>query len=107
MTVLDDLHFNPETDRKLSQEAWDWVFRMTSGDATDADMAALRIWCAQSPFHAREYARVSRQWRTLGPALEGIARQDLPRPAGDVPADFLPRRRAVLVGGGAAVVAAG
>ncbi|MBV8927054.1 MAG: FecR domain-containing protein [Bradyrhizobium sp.] len=105
MTALDDPHSNPELVRKLSQEAWDWVFRMTSGDATDADMTALRTWCARSPLHAREYARVSRRWRALGPAVEDMARQYLADHPGR-PADFLPRRRAVLVGG-AAVAAAG
>jgi transmembrane sensor len=102
---MTDAHDDPETLRRLRQDAWDWVFRMTSGEATKADLAALEGWCAQSPRHAKEYALVSGRWRSVGPAVEEMARQRaaLESSRGQ---HFSPGRRALL-GGAAAAAAAG
>jgi transmembrane sensor len=105
MTDADDVQADPEA-AKLRQDAWDWVFRMTSGDATKADLAALRSWCAQSPRHAQEYAHVSGRWRSLGPAVEEVIRLDPAVAARRAPADFSIGRRAWL-GGAAAAATAG
>jgi len=58
----------------LRQDAWQWVLRITSGDATKADIAALERWCAQSPRHAEAYAQASGRWRLLGPAIDNAMR---------------------------------
>jgi transmembrane sensor len=60
----------------LRRDAWNWVLRITSGDATGADIAELERWCAQSPRHAEAFARASGGWRSFGPAIEQVVRQD-------------------------------
>jgi transmembrane sensor len=76
MTDQDKPQTDPDGARRLSEEAWAWVFRITSGAATGADVTALQEWCARSPRHAREYARVSRRWRSLGPAFDTMSSDD-------------------------------
>lgn len=50
----------------LAREANAWVVHLTSGQATEADAAALRQWCAQSPEHAAAYREATRVWRQVG-----------------------------------------
>lgn len=98
------------TNNALKQEAWDWFLHTVSGDATKADLAALRRWCAQSPRHAEAFAQASRTWRALGPAIETAVRQDGLARAGQRPVTQRPiGRRAFLGGalGASAAVAAG
>jgi transmembrane sensor len=72
MTSTED----PTDEREpLRREAWKWVLHMTSGDATKADVAALERWCARSSLHAEAFARASRRWRALGPAIGERAQQ--------------------------------
>ena len=83
----------------LRREAWTKLLHLTSGHASKADVAALRVWCAQSPRHAEALAQVSRRWRGFGPAIENVAQTERPMRAG---ADASVRapigRRALLVG---------
>ena len=95
----------------LRQDAWNWVLRLTSGDATKSDLLDLERWCARSALHAEAFALASGRWRSFGPALEHLACQ---QPAGEGGATFVLRssvgramaRRAFL-GGGVAACAAG
>jgi transmembrane sensor len=40
----------------LKREAFEWVVRLTSGAATEADVEALNLWRSQSPAHAAVFA---------------------------------------------------
>jgi transmembrane sensor len=92
----------------LEREAQAWVARFASGQATSADIEALKEWYAQSPAHAAALNQVSRLWDVLGPAGEGVVRRNLSviyPPA----LAFGGRRvaRRALVGGALAASAAG
>src|SRR5262245_50982007 len=87
----------------LGREAWDWVLHVTSGHATQGDLAALECWCARSGRHAEAYAQASRRWRSFGPAIAAVQQQDDGRTAA---AGRTVARRALL-GGALAASAAG
>lgn len=70
-------------------EAADWLVRLQSGAATHADRAACERWRAQSPDHARAWARAERLLFTLGGLPPALAMPALDRPAGS------PRRAAL------------
>lgn len=78
----------------LRSEAAALIVRLTSGDATQDDLAAVKLWRSRSPEHERAFMAETRLWRQLGPALEAFE----PRPH--------PSRRMILVGGGLAACAA-
>lgn len=61
----------------VRQEAWDWVLRLSSGEAVNADLAELETWCARSPLHADAFAQANERWQTFGPALENMAQQPI------------------------------
>lgn len=88
----------------LRRDAWNWVLRITSGDATKADIAALEHWCAQSVRHAQAFALASQRWKSFGPAIENVLRKDAA--AVSRRASPLVGRRAVLGGALAASAAA-
>lgn len=83
-------------DRRLRNEAQDWLLLLTSGRATAADARALQQWCAQSPQHAEAFEQAKRLWHGLKPAAELLQQQAQPRRFG---------RRAFLGGALAASVA--
>lgn len=94
----------------LLNEALDWVVRLKSGDATEADLLALQRWREQSVDHEEAFRRAVRMWRLLGVAArelvnEGAANSDSPPRI----FAFSPRRaisrRALLGGAVAASVA--
>jgi transmembrane sensor len=66
---------------KLQREAHDWLARFARGDATFADLEAIKSWYAQSAAHAKAYARARRLWRILGvvarPVGKGFEGQSL------------------------------
>lgn len=95
MTMIED----PTSEREpLRREAWRWVLLLTSGDATRADIAALKLWCARSALHAEAFARASGRWRALGPAIEVRAGQSIGIPAAGAQASRRIGRRAFLGG---------
>lgn len=59
--------------RTLQREAQAWLVRLTSGRVTEADGAAFRCWCAQSPEHARAFAQARQVWQKMQPAARQIA----------------------------------
>jgi len=100
-----------KADRALTaveQEAHGWIRRLTSGEASAADAAALRRWCARSPAHAAAFSEASQFWEAFGPAGESlrddesISKQRRPSVAGR----GMVGRRA-LIGGALAASAAG
>lgn len=81
-------------------EARSWLRRLTSGTATESDVAALNRWRAASPAHAKAFAEAALLWNVMGDAVNAI-----PAP---VEADFLKGRilsRRVFVGGGLGLAA--
>jgi transmembrane sensor len=83
----------------LRREAWTKLLHLTSGHASKADVAALKVWCAQSPRHAEVFAQVSGRWRVLGAAIENVAQTGHPvRAEADASARAPIGRRALLVG---------
>ena len=93
----------------LLGEAFDWVIRLTSGDATVGDAEALARWRAQSSAHERSFVKALRLRNALQAAGKELA--DMPRSAAVVQISP-PRRshgvsRRVLLGGAVAASAAG
>ncbi|MCK9917201.1 FecR domain-containing protein [Microbacteriaceae bacterium K1510] len=93
-------------EEKLAREARDWVMRLTSGEATQADAEALREWRSRSKAHRRAFAQANMIWDGLeSAAVEAIAL--IPRKAHQPDGlQNIVRRRAVLGGAAAAAVAA-
>jgi transmembrane sensor len=52
----------------LRTEALDWLRRLHSGEASQADAEALARWRARSPAHAEEFAEAQLFWSVLGDA---------------------------------------
>ncbi|QXI36481.1 FecR family protein [Pseudomonas xantholysinigenes] len=82
-------------DPDLQRQAQDWLVRLTSGLATEADAQALRLWCARSPAHAEAFAQARQLWQLLGPAARQARQAAMPTVS----------RRAVLGGAVAASAA--
>ncbi|QUS40537.1 DUF4880 domain-containing protein [Tardiphaga alba] len=93
----------------IRREAWDWVLRLTSGEASRAELADLQNWCARSPLHADAFAQANERWKSFGPALENMARQPIGQSLAaliaEKPTRPLMGRRAFLGGALAASVA--
>lgn len=93
---------------QLERESLEWILRLTSGQATQADAAALAAWKARSPAHAAAFENALR----LRARLREAGREFLARPAHSIPLRPTTmlgsgvNRRAVL-GGAAAAAAAG
>src|SRR5262245_3528352 len=84
-----------KSDAEIRAEAAAWVARLQSDARTDADATAWQAWMAGDPRRREAFARVTQAWEAAG-ALSA-------RPA-SAP---WPGRRAVLIGGATAVLAAG
>lgn len=50
------------------RDAYDWVARFASGDASQKDIDDLKHWASRDPAHAEAFDRASRAWQTIGPA---------------------------------------
>ncbi len=50
-----------------------WIARLTSGEATVEDAAALQRWCGESEVHRQAFAEVKLLWDALGPAAQEVA----------------------------------
>lgn len=57
-----------ETLAPLDREAQDWVARFVSGEATAADLDALKRWSAHSSAHRQAFVRATRLWEAVGRA---------------------------------------
>ncbi len=86
----------------LKREAYAFVARLTSGEATPADAAALARWRATSPAHARAFAEAKLLWKVMGPAAQRAVADTAATPAAT--AGF---SRRAMVGGALAASAAG
>ncbi len=57
----------PADPKPLELEAYGWVVRFVSGQASVTDIAALKQWSAQSPSHAAAFDNARRTWTALDP----------------------------------------
>jgi transmembrane sensor len=86
---------NPETETKrIRLEALDWLRRLTSGSATQADLETFESWREQSADHRSALAEANLLWDVLGDVARAaephpVVRSLLTRPIG---------RRALLAG---------
>lgn len=51
---------------QAEREAVDWLQKLTSGEMTPQDIAALESWRARSPLHEAAFVETKRLWRTAG-----------------------------------------
>lgn len=91
---------HPDAEHRLAFEARDWIVQLTSGHVSEDQLARFKAWRAQSPGHARAFARERDYWQEL--AGIGAAPQGVPGAAR--PQRHL-GRRGVLIGGGALAAA--
>lgn len=90
----------------LHAEAHAWVRRLTSGEATAADAAALRQWCGRSPAHAAAFSEASQLWQAFGPAGRSLRHDEtILNSARSSTAGRVMSRRALIGGALAASVA--
>jgi transmembrane sensor len=57
----------------LEREAYGWVVRFISGEATADDIEALKEWSAQSPDHAVAFDQASKVWTATGSATRKLS----------------------------------
>ncbi|WP_407180782.1 FecR family protein [Bradyrhizobium sp. STM 3562] len=93
-------------ERRLRAEAVDWVQLLDSGQATAADIEALKAWRSRSAAHEASFAEADQLWRNFAAAARRM------RERGELASPSLPKvasrpilsRRAAL-GGGIALAA--
>ncbi|MBB6467623.1 transmembrane sensor [Aminobacter lissarensis] len=92
-----------EIDRGVALDARDWIVRLTAGNVSRQDLDRFHAWRAQSPEHARAFAREKEFWQLLqnvdGSGLDATS-VTAPRQRQAV------SRRTFLVGGAVAASAA-
>jgi transmembrane sensor len=97
---MDESEKHPESDHRIALEARDWIVRLTSGNVGDAEIERFKSWRDLSLEHRRAFDRERIFWQQL-PRLDGM-----PHAAAPSPPVRRMGRRAFLIGGGAAGVAA-
>ncbi|MCK9917091.1 FecR domain-containing protein [Microbacteriaceae bacterium K1510] len=94
----------------LEHEAYGWVVRFVSGQASQADIEALKEWSGRSPAHAAAFDEASKAWKALDPARRKALSENVlafaPAAVRERPAGPRFGRRAFL-GGAVAASAAG
>lgn len=91
--------------------ALDWLRKLTSGEMTPQDVAALKLWRAGSPLHEAAFVEAKRLWHTAGATGRDLFKPDESFPARLKALRQRARkktvtRRAALGGGIAALAAA-
>ncbi|WP_110968858.1 FecR family protein [Pseudomonas huaxiensis] len=66
-------------DRPLHATAHAWVVRLTSGDASPADVEAARAWCQEHPDHQQAFVEARRLWQLAGQVELPVERTRTPR----------------------------
>ncbi len=68
-------------DPRILDEAADWLLRLNAGDVSDADRSSCEHWRAQSPEHARAWARAEMLMKKVDGLPVALAMPALNRPA--------------------------
>jgi transmembrane sensor len=87
----------------LTREASRWVTQLVSGEATDADAAALENWRRSDPAHEAAFVEAVRVWKGLGASGRAFIKLE---GAPSWPGRRRQMTRRVMLGGGAALAAA-
>lgn len=90
------------------REALAWVVRLRSGEATQADVEAVRAWRAASAEHEAAFVQAVQLWRRLQHTADAVTEARAAEPLARGPLAALtgtPTRRAVLAGSIAAASA--
>jgi hypothetical protein len=61
--------------RRLLDQALSWIVRLKSGEATQADLVALRRWRDESPRHEEAFRDAARLWRRIRTAAQELAEE--------------------------------
>jgi transmembrane sensor len=96
---MNDLDCETTEHPRLRDEAQAWLARLTSGEATAADLGALNAWRVQSPAHARAFAEAALLWNLLGDATQQAVIRGPALVAAPVRPRALMGRRAFIGGG--------
>lgn len=80
--------FDATIDKRILEEAADWMVQLSDGRATAADRAACESWRQRSPAHAQAWARAERVMHKFGGLPPALAMPALNR--------MSPGRRAVV-----------
>lgn len=99
---MDESDKRPDRDRRIALDARDWIVRLASGDAGEADLLAFKAWRDAAPEHGLAFERERRFWQELQ-VLEGA----VARPSVQARGGLAVSRRGFVVGGALAAGAAG
>lgn len=102
---MDESEKRPDIDHRIALEARDWLVRLTSGNASDAELQRFKAWRDLSSENGRAFERERALWQQLQ-VLDGRSSGMPPfRPPQPVRQPALGRRAFMLGGGGIAVAA--
>ncbi|MEG0861186.1 MAG: FecR family protein [Pseudomonas sp.] len=73
------IHDPAQRSQALDQAAHYWVVRLTSGSATDEDVAAARRWCEEHPDHQAAFVQARQLWHLSG-QVQSLATRRRMRP---------------------------
>jgi transmembrane sensor len=96
--AMNELERETTDHSRLQEEAQAWLARLTSCEATVADLGALNVWRTQSPAHGRAFAEAALLWNLLGDATRQAVARDPARPSSVRPRTLVGRR--AFIGGG-------
>ena len=99
---MDESDKRPDRDRRIALDARDWIVRLASGDAGEAELRAFKAWRDAAPEHGRVFERERRFWQELQVLEHAAANRSVDRPARSSPS-----RRGFIAGGALAAAAAG
>jgi transmembrane sensor len=68
---------NEPTAEVLKREAYAWLTRLTSGEATAADRATFHQWRTTSPAHGEAFSEAKLLWKVMRPAAEAAMVPDI------------------------------
>jgi len=95
---MNDLDCGTTEHARLQDEAQAWLARLASGEATAADLGALKAWRVRSPAHGRAFAEAALLWNLLGDATLQAVTGGTARIAPAGPRMLMGRR--AFIGGG-------
>lgn len=72
---MHDINDPAQRQQALNQAAHAWVVRLTSGSATDQDIAAARRWCEAHPDHQAAFVQARDLWQLSGHVRPRTARR--------------------------------
>lgn len=87
---------HPVDPTTLEHEAYGWVVRFVSGEATKDDLRALKAWSARSPAHAAAFDQASLIWKKLDEAEQKLILKNVTARSCDVAQSPAMSRRPVL-----------